>query len=175
MRADTEPRTRLSVADDLVTVVIVDANPLIRLGVTTMLEQTTRLRVVGEAYDAHQAAELVRRIKPQVVVLDLAPPDHANPLRALPELARHAAALVLTSCTDPATVQQAVRAGALGYLIHGQFGAAELILAVERAALGQTLLSPAAVDALISLVRTHPEPVPRRRGSSTSPNGRLRS
>lgn len=151
------PNQQASAADQL-TVVVVDGNPLIRLGIASMLEQTRRVRVVGEASHADRAVDTTLRLKPQVVLLDLEPPEHTN-LAILPDLARHSAVLVLTSCTAPTTVHRAVRAGAVGYLIHGQFGAADLCRAVEAAARGEALLSPSAVAALVDVVRTHPEPI----------------
>ena len=146
-----------TLVDQPITVVLVDGNPLARLAGSNLLEQSSAIRVVGEAIDACEAIERSRRLRPQVVVLDVVSPDHAN-LDALPELARHAAVLVVTSCTDPTTVRRAVRGGATGYLVHGQFDIAGLHQAVQATARGRTSLSPQAVDALIDLVRADPEP-----------------
>lgn len=140
-----------------VTVVIVDSHPLARLAVANLLEQSQGIQVVGQAIDAHDAGPLVRRLRPRVVIMDVAAPEHPN-LAALTQLSQDAAVLVVTSCADPGTVRRALRAGASGYLVHGQFAAAGLHSAVEAAARGQTSLSPGAVDALVHLVRGTPEP-----------------
>lgn len=139
------------------TAIVVDANPLARLAVSGLLEQAGGIRVVGQAIDAHGGIDQTRRLRPQALLLDLGSPDHPN-LAVLPELARLVAVLVVTSCADPVTVRRALRAGAIGYLIHGQFNAAALHDAVEAAARGHATMSPGAVEALIHLVRADPEP-----------------
>ncbi len=157
MGTDSEQGRPIQVVRPM-TVVLVNANPLARLAVSSLLERAQHIRVVGHAMDAHSAIGLIRRLGPRIVLLDLVSSDDAT-MAALPELTRHAAVLVLTSCADPATVRGALRAGAAGYLVHGEFSAAELHDAVESAAVGRAPMSAAAVDALIQLVRAAPEPV----------------
>jgi len=159
MQTDANSRELPKSAVAPVTAMVVDGNPLVRMGVTSMLEQTTRIRVIGEAGDAWGAIEAMPRLQPHVVLVELREPTHEN-LDAVSDLAQRSAVIVLTSCVELPVVLRAVRSGALGYLIHGQFDAVDLALSVQAAAEGQARMSPGAVDALVRIVRRHADPLP---------------
>lgn len=101
-----------------VEVVLVEDHPMFRLGLRTRLEMEPDLSVVGEAGSGPEALELVERLVPDVVVVDLNLPGIGGIelIRRLGVTAPRVAPLVLTMLDDE-SVFGAVRAGARGYLL----------------------------------------------------------
>ncbi|MEU1592962.1 response regulator transcription factor [Streptomyces sp. NPDC005708] len=112
-------------------VLVADDNPVVRAGLTALLSVHPDIEVVAEAADGEQALALAGRHRPEVVLLDVRMPG-TDGLTALPELARLAPVMMLTYSTEPEVVAEALRRGASGYLVHGEFTAAELIEAVRE-------------------------------------------
>lgn len=140
-------------------VLVVDDNPVVRTGLRTLLEASGL--AVREAADGRVALELAGEDPPDVVLLDvrMPGPDGLETLRRMP---KGPAVIMLTHSEDPATIRVAIREGAAGYLVHGQFDAAELGAAVRAAADGHDHpLSPAAVRALMDTAREAPNGVER--------------
>ncbi|MGI5137356.1 MULTISPECIES: response regulator [unclassified Streptomyces] len=111
-------------------VLVADDNPVVRAGLTALLSVHPDIEVVAEAADGEQALALAGRHRPEVVLLDVRMPG-TDGLTALPELARLAPVMMLTYSREPEVVAEALRRGASGYLVHGEFTAAELIEAVR--------------------------------------------
>lgn len=133
-------------------VLIADDNPIVRTGLVTLLE-AGGFTVAAQAGDGRQAVELTRKHRPDVVLLDVRMPL-LDGLGALERMSSQARVIMLTNSEDPGTVRSAVRRGAAGYLVHGQFDAAELATAIRAAADGRdNPLSPAAVRALMDSAR----------------------
>ncbi|HEU4426498.1 MAG TPA: response regulator transcription factor [Pilimelia sp.] len=122
-----------------------------RLGLRTLLQVSGKVAVVGESDDGRGA--LAERLGPDVVLLH-APASGSGLLAELRDLARHAPVLVLANDESPSAVERALRVGATGYLINGQYGADELVAAVLATAKGQPRLSPAAVCVLVDRLRS---------------------
>jgi len=120
-QALTGPPLRVLVADD---------NPVVRAGLTALLGGHPDIEVVAAAADGEEALEAADRLTPDVVLLDVRMPG-TDGLTALPELARLAPVMMLTYSREPEVVAEALRRGASGYLVHGEFTAAELITAVR--------------------------------------------
>ncbi|GIG19399.1 DNA-binding response regulator [Cellulomonas chitinilytica] len=144
-----------------VTVVIVDDNPVIRMGLRSLVESSARLRVVGEAGDGEEAERVVRAVLPDVVLLDVRMPRRdgvqvASAVRAWTKV------LMLTYSDAPEVVRAAVDAGASGYLVHGTFQSHELERSILAVAEGSFLLSPVAAQALRSTWEVQPAPAPVR-------------
>ncbi|MFF6993474.1 LuxR C-terminal-related transcriptional regulator [Streptomyces sp. NPDC008313] len=114
------PPLRLLVADD---------NPVVRAGLAALLGRHPDIDVVAEAADGAEAVTVARRLRPDVVLLDVRMPG-TDGLTALPELSRFALVMMLTYSCEPEVVAEAVRRGAAGYLVHGEFTADELLTAV---------------------------------------------
>ncbi|GGT83255.1 MULTISPECIES: response regulator [Streptomyces] len=135
------------------TVVVADDNPVVRAGLTSLLEgRRPDIRVVAEAPDGGTALEVTRRTRPDVVLLDVRMPV-LDGLTALPHLARLAPVLMLTYSGESEVVQEALRLGAGGYLVHGEFTAEELVTAVHDVRAGRAHFTPTAANALVGVVR----------------------
>jgi DNA-binding NarL/FixJ family response regulator len=130
-------------------VVVVDDEWLVRAGLTTMLAGTDDIRVVGEAGDGANVADLVRSTRADVVLMDLRMPgvDGITATRRL--RGSRAAVIVLTTFDTDELVLQALRAGASGFLVKDT-PPAEIAEAVRRAARDEPTLSPSAARTLIS-------------------------
>ncbi len=123
------------------------------------------LEVVGEAADGAEALEQARQLRPDVVVMDLLMPvmDGIAATRAIRRELPETEVLALTSVLESASVVDAIRAGAIGYLLKDT-QAAELRKAIKAAAAGQVQLSPQASAHLLGAIRTPelPEPLTPR-------------
>jgi DNA-binding NarL/FixJ family response regulator len=135
-----------------VRVLVVDDDLVIRKGLVSLLHTDGRALVVGEAADRARALELARLRSPDVVLLNLGAPLFEG-LHVLAELSRSSKVLVLAAGEVAFDVDQALRVGATGYLVHRQFSASELATAVVATAQGRAHLSPGAVLALAEKLR----------------------
>jgi DNA-binding NarL/FixJ family response regulator len=111
-------------------VLVADDNPVVRAGLAALLGGHPDIEVVAEAADGDEALRAAARLGPDVVLLDVRMPG-TDGLTALPELARLAPVMMLTYSREPEVVAEALRRGAVGYLVHGEFTAAELFAAVR--------------------------------------------
>ena len=127
----------------MITVVLADDHPLVRRGLRSVLEAVPGLCVAAEAGDGLEALRVVERVRPEVLVLDLAMPG-LNGLDVLPIVRQRSpetrvVVLSMSSCEE--FVLQALRGGAVGYVLKG-CEPAEALEAVRRAAVGRRYLSP---------------------------------
>ena len=125
------------------TVVIADDHAVVRSGLKTLLEAEPGFTVTAEARDVRSAMTFVRAHRPDVLVLDLNMPGESS-LPAIPdflEASPDTAIVVLTMQNDPAFAREALRAGALGYVLK-ESANAELVEAVRAATDGRTYLQP---------------------------------
>jgi NarL family two-component system response regulator LiaR len=141
-----------------VKVMIVDDHTIVRQGLSMLLTVDPELEVVGEAANGAQALELVQELQPDVILMDLLMPvmDGITAIKRLRQDFPDIEILALTSVLEDASVVEAVRAGAIGYLLKGS-EAQELRAAIKAAAAGQVQLSPQALARLMQEMR---EPVP---------------
>jgi len=122
---------------------LVDDHEVVRLGLRTLFAKSERVDVVGEAGSAKEAVAEARRIKPDVVLMDLRLPDGSG-ITACREILSSAAetrVLFLTSYSDDDAVRATVLAGAAGYLLK-QIGGQTLVESIEAVATGQSILDP---------------------------------
>ncbi|MFV0133918.1 response regulator [Streptomyces sp. HMX87] len=137
------PPLRLIVADD---------NPVVRAGLTALLSDREDITVVAEAADGRQACEAARLHRPDLVLLDVRMPG-VDGISALPYLVRIAPVMMLTYSGESEIVQEALRLGAGGYLVHGEFTAEQLVTAVRDITRGRTHVTPTAAGALLAQLR----------------------
>jgi NarL family two-component system response regulator LiaR len=133
-----------------VRVLIVDDHEMVRRGLVTFLGLAPDILVVGQTGRGAEAAELARRLQPDVVLMDLVMPhvDGLTAMRATREAAPDARIIALTSFHANETVMQALEAGAISYLIK-DIGAMGLADAVRAAHAGRSTLCAEAAQALI--------------------------
>ncbi|MFJ3638738.1 response regulator [Streptomyces sp. NPDC090108] len=138
------PPIRLVVADD---------NPVVRAGLTALLSGREDTTVVAEAADGREAYEATLRHRPDVVLLDVRMPG-VDGISALPHLVRLAPVMMLTYSHEAETVREALRLGAGGYLVHGEFTAEQLVRAVRDVREGRPHVTPGAARALLDELRS---------------------
>jgi DNA-binding NarL/FixJ family response regulator len=133
---------------------IADDHPVVRDGLSSMFAREPGFEVLGEAADGGEAVRLAQALQPDVILMDLRMPG-MDGVTAISELARRgltARVLVLTTYDTDSHVLPAIEAGATGYLLKDA-PRAELVRAVQAAARGQAMLSPAVATRLMSRVR----------------------
>jgi DNA-binding NarL/FixJ family response regulator len=143
----------------VIRVVVADDQTLVRLGLRVLLESEDDLEMVGEADDGRAALEVVRRTRPDVVLMDIRMPlmDGIEALRAIvadPGL-RDTRVVMLTTFELDEYVFESLRAGASGFLIKDS-DPAELLQAIRVAARGESLLSPTVTRRVISEFASRP-------------------
>lgn len=127
-----------------ITLVIADDHVVVRSGLRLLLDAEPGFKVLAEAGDVDGTVRAVLGYKPDVLVLDLNMPGAETSLEAMPRLAEVSPGtrvVILTMQEDPQFAREAMRAGALGYVLK-EAADAELVEAVRRAAEGKTYLNP---------------------------------
>jgi DNA-binding NarL/FixJ family response regulator len=135
-------------------VLLVDDHDIVRLGLMTLINDRADMQVVGEAGDAVQALELVGKLTPDVVLMDIRLPGESGIDATRKISAQYPATKVvmLTSFADDDLVMRAIRAGAVGYVLK-KVGNEELLRGIAAAARGEALLDSATTARLLSKVR----------------------
>lgn len=129
---------------------LVDDHQIVIEGLRKLLEAAGDIDVAGEAHDAAAALELARKLRPDVILLDLRMPG-ATGIQAARRLRQQeypGAIIVLTSYGDQAYVRQALEAGADGYLLKNT-PSVVLIDSIRSAARGRRQLSPELLDGVL--------------------------
>lgn len=140
-------------------VLVVDDHAVVRGGLRFFLAGADDIEIVGEGASGTEALELVARLAPDLVIMDVMMPG-MDGIEATRELRRRFPAvrvLALTSFGEGELVQRALQAGAIGYLLKDTQGS-ELIGAVRTAFAGVPVLSPDVTRALVGALNTPPAP-----------------
>ncbi|POH69881.1 MULTISPECIES: response regulator transcription factor [Cryobacterium] len=134
-------------------VVIVDDDALVRAGLRMILGGDPSIEIVGEAADGLAALDLIARVGPHVVLMDIRMPrlDGLETTRALAARGDRTRVIVLTTFDTDELVLTALRHGAVGFLLKDT-PPADLVDAVRRVAGGESTLSPSVTAQLIATV-----------------------
>jgi len=132
-------------------VLLVDDHAIVRAGLRMLLNTAGDMLVIGEAENGEQAVQEAKRLRPDVVVLDLAMPrlNGMEAARRLAQAAPNAKVLILSSYNDAQHLRQAVEAGVAGYLIK-ESAADDLLEAVRAADRGKAFFSAPVLKHLVN-------------------------
>jgi DNA-binding NarL/FixJ family response regulator len=156
-------------AEDQISVVLVDDQPLIRKGFRMVLEEEAGIAVAGEAADGAAALDLVSRCHPDVVVMDVRMPgmDGIEATRAIIAAEPHSRILILTTFDLDEYAFGALRLGASGFILKDVLPS-ELVRAIRAVADGDAVIAPSATRRLLDAFGQQlPDPQPA--GASAHP------
>jgi DNA-binding NarL/FixJ family response regulator len=132
------------------TIVLVDDHPIVREGLRTVLEREPDLSVVGEASDGLEALQLVERLRPTLLILDVRMPRKSG-LEVAREIARSSPetrVLILSMYAAEGYVMEALASGVAGYILK-ETDTGNLIPAIRQIMGGTRYLSPSVNDRVI--------------------------
>ncbi|MBC8075871.1 MAG: response regulator transcription factor [Chloroflexales bacterium] len=138
----------------MIRALVVDDQVIVCEGLRVVLNASQTVHVVGIAYDGAQALELAATLQPDVVLMDLNMPvlNGVQATRALHERFPTLPVVILTTYDDDTWVVDAIRAGAVGYMLKDT-GPRELVAAIEGAVAGRTPVDPHVAAKLFTYVR----------------------
>ena len=148
---DQSPRVRL---------VLVDDSEVVRLGLRSLLASEAAFEIIGEAGGVSSGVEVVTRLKPDVVLLDIRLPDGSgfDACRQILQRTPAIRVLFLTSVADDSLVESAIRAGGHGYLLK-EIDARALVQAIRDVAAGRSVLDPAVTARVMEVMKSRPNAV----------------
>lgn len=155
-----------------INVLLADDHTVVRQGLRMLLDGEADMSVVGEAENGLQTVQMARKLRPDVVVLDVAMP-HLNGLEVTRRITRDlpdTRVLVLSSYSDEEYVRQLTEQGACGYLVK-QTAANDLIKAIREAHKGNAFFSPTISRRFLEQCRdafTRGNPTPKKTGRLTA-------
>jgi DNA-binding NarL/FixJ family response regulator len=143
----------------MIEVVLIDDQQLVRGGIRLLLEETRRIRVLGDFPFTSDTARKCASLNPAVIVIDLALPGFTF-LDSISALSRGCPAsriLILSACDDEQAVLAAIRAGAAGYVLK-YASLEELVLAIHHVAEGRVYLSPEVARCVFDRLKSRSRP-----------------
>jgi len=140
-------------------ILVADDQTLVRVGLRKILESEPDLEVAGEAQDGEDAVFEARRLRPDIVLMDIRMPvlDGIEATRRIARAQPATRVLVLTTFGLDTYVYDALRAGASGFMLKDA-PPEEIVAAVRIVASGEALLAPAVTRAVIEEFARRPEP-----------------
>jgi DNA-binding NarL/FixJ family response regulator len=140
----------------MIRVAIAEEHAIMRWALREALAQIPDLQIVGDAGNVEDALAMIRRVKPEVLLLDLTLPDHSgyDVLAEIRELEASPLVVVLASRIEPTYAARAITAGAHGYV--GKSSPPEQLLEAIRAVSRGERVVPPGVEALLAAGDGHP-------------------
>ena len=124
-------------------ILLADDQALFREGLETLLSVHKDIQVVGQAVNGQEAVEIALKLRPDVILMDMQMPilNGVGATRRLKQSLPGCRVIVLTTFDDEETIFDALRAGAVGYLLK-DVGSAQLADSIRRTARGDSILDP---------------------------------
>ena len=146
----------------LIRVLLADDHALVREGTRRLLETESDVEVVAEAASGEEAVDAVKRLRPNIAIMDIAMPGMGGieATRAIKNSCPETAVLVLSAYDDEPYLMALLEAGAAGFLlknVHGQ----ELINAIRAVSRGESVLQPSLAEKIMQRVSGRTETVQR--------------
>lgn len=138
-----------------ISVLVVDDHAIVREGLRLILQIFAEVEVVGEAADGQEALRETRRTRPDVVLMDLSMPvlNGVEAIRSITKARPTTTVIVLSTYSDVEHVEQALEAGAAGYLTK-ETASADLLAAIRETRKGNSFFSPAIAMRLLKRCRS---------------------
>ena len=142
----------------MIRLLIIDDHEMVREGLKAMLTAEADFEIVGDAANAEQALEMIERLRPDVILLDVRLPGDSgiDVCRTVTERYPETAVIILTTFTDETLVAQCIQAGARGFIVKDieRFDLKRSIRAVAR---GEAAIDPKAAVAVLAQLRRAPQ------------------
>lgn len=138
-----------------ISVLIVDDQEVVRVGLSTLLGRRKDIRVVGAVGSADEAIRSARSVRPRIVVMDVRMPERSGieACRDILSDSPDTRVVMLTSYADEDAVLASILAGASGYLLKDTTGE-DLAMAIVRVAGGASLLDPAVTGLVLARIKS---------------------
>ena len=151
MPDDAEVSAPRASSDDPIRVLVVDDHALFRRGLQMVLEQEDDITVVGEAGDGAEAVERAAETMPDIVLMDVRMPKRGgiDACTAIKDVVPSAKIIMLTISDEEADLYDAIKAGAMGYLLK-EISIEEVAAAIRSVNEGQSLISPSMASKLLT-------------------------
>jgi two-component system, NarL family, response regulator LiaR len=136
-------------------VVVVDDHDMVRKGIISYLLTESNIEVVGEARSGNEGVQLVKKVKPDIVLMDLLM-ENGNGIMATKEILSfqpNCKVIIITSYYDDQQVFPALEAGAFSYLLKTA-SASEIVQAINKAVQGETIIEPKVANKMLNRFRT---------------------
>lgn len=145
----------------MIRVILADDHPVVREGISGMLNSAADIELVGEASGGHEAVALVDALVPDLVLMDLrmAEGDGVEATKIITHDHPQVRVVVLTTYDNDQDILRAIEAGASGYLLK-DIDPSELVKSVRSAARGETVLAPSVASTLVGRVHRHTTTTP---------------
>ena len=132
-------------------VLIVDDHALVREGITAFLKMCDDIEVVAEASDGLEAIEKVKKIHPDIILMDISMPKLGGfeAVTEIKKIAPHAKILILTQYDDKEYISRFLKAGVSGYLLKKAVGS-DLITAIRAVSRGELYLHPSITSEVVA-------------------------
>jgi DNA-binding NarL/FixJ family response regulator len=137
---------------DQISVILVDDNHVVRMGLAMVLDAADDVTVIGEASSGQECVDAVEKLSPDVVLLDVRMPGSFDGVATAAKIADRTGVLMMTYSDDQAVVKGALDAGAKGYLVHGDAGPEDILAGIRSVASGRTYLNGRAGDVMVEMV-----------------------
>ena len=136
---------------EFTSVILVDDQQLMRQGLCTIIDQEPQIRILGEAVNGQEAVDLVSRLKPDVVVMDIDMPvmDGLEATRTILNDHPETRVIILSMYSDWSYVSQALKAGASGYLLKDCAGD-DLVRAISAVRGNLIFLTPSITNLVVT-------------------------